>query len=110
MMTDSMGRREPNPVLDEFFAATTAERVVPLAVFLASRECQLNHHLISAVAGRYARVFMGLGEGWVANGSGDATAEDVAAHIEEITATQPFEIPMSVADEIFIVLRQRGLI
>jgi NAD(P)-dependent dehydrogenase (short-subunit alcohol dehydrogenase family) len=110
MMTDSMGEREPNPVLDQFFASTTAERVVPLTVFLASRDCQLTHHYFSAVAGRYARVFVGLGEGWVYNGSSDATAEDVANHLAEITATQPFEVPMSVADEIFVVLRQLELI
>jgi NAD(P)-dependent dehydrogenase (short-subunit alcohol dehydrogenase family) len=110
MMTDSMGERDPNPVLDKFFAATTAERVVPLTVFLASRDCQLTHHYFSAVAGRYARVFIGLGEGWAANGSADASVEDVAEHLAEITATQPFAVPMSVADEIFIVLRQLQLI
>lgn len=110
MMTDSMGEREPNPVLDQFFAATTAERVVPLTIFLASRECELTHHYFSAVAGRYARVFVGLGEGWVGNGSSDATAEDITDHLAEITSTEPFEIPMSVADEIFVVLRQLQLI
>lgn len=109
MMLDSMGEREPNPVLDRFFAAATAERVVPLTVYLASRECALTHHCFSAVAGRYGRVFVGLGEGWVADGA-DATVEEIAAHIDAITATDPNSVPMSVADEIFVVLRQLGLI
>jgi NAD(P)-dependent dehydrogenase (short-subunit alcohol dehydrogenase family) len=110
MMTDSMGDRDPNPVLDQFFDATTAERIVPLVVYLASRDCALTHHCFSAVAGRYARVFTGLGEGWVADGPGDATAEDIAVHLDEVTATEPFSVPLSVADEIFTVLGQIGLI
>jgi NAD(P)-dependent dehydrogenase (short-subunit alcohol dehydrogenase family) len=109
MMTDSMGEREPNPVLDQFFAATTAERVVPITVYLASRDCQLNHHYFSAVAGRFARVFVGLGEGWVDGEGAEPTVEDIAAHLAEITSTDTFEIPMTVADEIFVVLRQLGL-
>jgi len=110
MMTDSMGKRDPNPVLDQFFAATTPERVVPLAVYLASRDCQLTHHCISAVAGRYARVFIGLGEGWLADRDAEATADDIAAHLDQITATAPFSVPMSVADEMGVVLHQLGLV
>ena len=110
MMTDSMGEREPNPVLDQFFDATTPERIVPLAVYLASRDCTLTHQYFSAVAGRYARVFIGLGAGWVADSARDATAEDIAEHLDEITATQPFTVPLSVADEIFTVLSQLGMI
>jgi len=110
MMTDSMGEREPNEVLDQFFDATTAERIVPLAVYLASRQCELTHHYFSAVAGRYARVFIGLGDGWLADPDEDATAEDIAEHLEEISATEPFTVPLSVADEIFTVLGQLGMI
>jgi NAD(P)-dependent dehydrogenase (short-subunit alcohol dehydrogenase family) len=109
MMTDSMGPRDPNPTLDRFFAETTPERVVPLAVYLASRACDLNHHYFSAVAGRYARVFVGLSEGWLAEGT-VATPEDIEAHLDQITALQPFSVPMSVADEIGIVLHQLGAI
>ena len=110
MMTDSMGERDPNPVLDRFFDATTPERIVPLVVFLASRACGLTHHYFSAVAGRYARVFIGLGDGWLADSEEDATAEDIAEHLDEITATEPFTVPTSVADEIFTVLGQLGMI
>ena len=109
MMNDSMGDHD-NPTLDRFFDATTPERIVPLAVYLASRECTLTHHCISAVAGRYARVFVGLGDGWLADVAGTATAEDIAEHLEEITATDPHSVPMSIADEIFTVLGQLGMI
>jgi NAD(P)-dependent dehydrogenase (short-subunit alcohol dehydrogenase family) len=109
MMSDSMGEHD-NPVLDRFFDATTPERIVPLAVYLASRECTITHHCLSAVAGRYARVFIALGEGWLADAAGTATAEDIAEHLEEITATDPHSVPMSIADEIFTVLSQLGMI
>jgi NAD(P)-dependent dehydrogenase (short-subunit alcohol dehydrogenase family) len=110
MMTDSMGDREPNPVLDQFFAETTPERIVPIVTYLASRDCELNHQYFSAVAGRFARVFIGLGEGWLADRGTDPTAEDIAEHLDQLTSTETFDIPTSVADEIFIVLRQLGLI
>lgn len=110
MMTDSRGERAPNPVLDQFFEETSPERVVPLTIYLASRECELTHHCFSAVAGRFARVFIGLGEGWVADRTTDPTAEDIAAHLAEIASTDDPTIPLNVADEIFVVLRQIGLV
>lgn len=110
MMTDSMGDRAPNPVLDQFFEETSPERVVPLVTYLASRDCEITHHYFSAVAGRFARVFVGLGEGWVADRTPDPTAEDIAAHLEQISSTETHTIPTTVADEIFTVLTQLGLI
>jgi hypothetical protein len=40
------------------------EKVVPIATYLASRACASSHRNYSACAGRYARVFVGLGDGW----------------------------------------------
>lgn len=116
MMTDSISdQREQaaefgmDHVLDAFFDETTPERVVPLVTFLASRRCELSHHYISAVAGRYARTFIGLGSGWLADRSVEVTAEDVAEHLAEITETDGSTIPLSVADEIVAVLEQLEL-
>jgi NAD(P)-dependent dehydrogenase (short-subunit alcohol dehydrogenase family) len=110
MMLDSMGQREPNAVVDQLFAACSPERVVPIVTFLASRECELSHQLVSAVAGRYARVFLGLGEGWLADPLSEPTAEDVAAHLTAITEPEPFTIPMGVPDEIVTMLGRLGII
>ena len=49
-----------------FMRAIRPELVVPLVVFLASRACDFTHRNYSACAGRYARVFVGLGDGWLA--------------------------------------------
>lgn len=110
MMTDSMGSRGPNPVFDKFFEETTPERIVPMVTYLASRSCELNHHYFSAVAGRFARVFVGLNQGWMADRDAPLSAETIAEHLGEITATGDIDIPMSVSDEIFPVLRQLGFV
>ncbi len=93
MMLDSMGQREPNSVIDRLFAECTPERVVPLVTFLASSACELTHHQFSAVGGRYARVFLGLGEGWLADRSATPTPENIAENIDKILATEPFNVP-----------------
>ena len=94
MMTDSISDQRAqaaefgmDQVLDAFFNETTAERVVPLVTFLASRSCELSHHYISAIAGRYARTFIGLGTGWLADRHIEVQAEDIAEHLAEITGT-----------------------
>jgi NAD(P)-dependent dehydrogenase (short-subunit alcohol dehydrogenase family) len=110
MMLDSLGQREANPVVDQLFEACSSERVVPLVTYLASTECTVSHQLVSAVAGRYARVHLGLGEGWLADRSTEPTAEDVAQHIEQITATAPGTIPMAVADEVITMLGRLEII
>jgi NAD(P)-dependent dehydrogenase (short-subunit alcohol dehydrogenase family) len=120
MVTDTVGEREQFPEEIAFIDAIRPELVVPLVVFLASRACDLTHHAYSACAGRFARVFVGLGEGWVAEtgdgangaaaaGTADPTAEDIADHLAEITATQPFTVPMSIYDEVAGVGNRLGI-
>lgn len=71
--------------------------------------CRLTHHNYSACAGRYARVFVGLGEGWLAEPGSRPTAEDVAAHLAEVSATEPFSVPASIFDEIADVCTRLGI-
>jgi len=117
MMTDSISDQREQAaefgmahVLDAFFDETTPERVVPLVTYLASRRCELSHHYVSAVAGRYARTFIGLAPGWLADRSMEVTAEDIAEHLDSIVGTDDSTIPMSVADEITALLSQLGLL
>ena len=66
MVFETVGDREEIEVEPGFLHAIEPELVVPMVVYLASRACELNHHSFSACAGRFARVFVGLGDGWVA--------------------------------------------
>jgi NAD(P)-dependent dehydrogenase (short-subunit alcohol dehydrogenase family) len=83
--------------------------VVPMVVFMASRACTLTHHNFSAGAGRYARVFVGLGRGWLSAQGSEPTAEDIAAQLGVVSATQPFIVPASIVDEVMDMTARRGL-
>jgi len=92
-----------------FMRAIRAELVVPLVVFLASRVCDFTHRNYSACAGRYARVFMGLGEGWLADAESEPTAEDIEAHLDEVSTTEKFIVPDSIVDEVLDVCDRLGI-
>ena len=72
--------------------------------YLASRSCQSSHENYSACAGRYARAFVGLGEGWLADTDADATADDIAEHFAEVSDTEPFTVPANIYEELFDVV------
>ena len=84
------------------------ELVVPLVAFLASRECELTHEYISACGGRYARVFVGVSEGWLAEEGTVPSAEDLLDHLDGVTATDPYIVPGTLVDEMNQVARMRG--
>lgn len=92
-----------------FMRAIRPELVVPLVTFLASRDCPVTHHNYSACAGRYARVFTGLGSGWLAEADSEPAAEDIAARLAEIGATDDFIVPDSIVDEVLQVCDRRGI-
>jgi NAD(P)-dependent dehydrogenase (short-subunit alcohol dehydrogenase family) len=92
-----------------FMRAIRPELVVPLVVFLASRACDFTHRNYSAAAGRYARVFVGLGRGWLVDGDYAPTADDIATHLEEVSATHPYLIPDSIVDEVLEVCDRLGV-
>jgi NAD(P)-dependent dehydrogenase (short-subunit alcohol dehydrogenase family) len=41
------------------------ECVTPLALYLVSEACEVTHEIYTAGGGRYARIFVGLNDGWV---------------------------------------------
>jgi NAD(P)-dependent dehydrogenase (short-subunit alcohol dehydrogenase family) len=92
-----------------FMQAIRPELVVPLVTFLASSACTFTHRNYSASAGRYARVFVGLTEGWLADAQGRPTAEDIEAHLEQISSTEKFFVPASIVDEVLEVCERRGV-
>lgn len=108
MVTETLG--DPQTLEDSgFFSAIRPELVAPLVVYLASRACDVSHQNYSACAGRFARVFVGLGQGWLADPASQPNADDIAAHITEITATEPYTVPGSVYEEVFGVTERLGL-
>jgi hypothetical protein len=53
---------------------------------------------------------MGLAEGWLAEGRSLPTADDVASHIAEISATNPHTVPTSIFDEVAAICARVGII
>src|ERR1700756_3568312 len=108
MVTETIG--DPK-ALEEigFTKVIKPELVVPIVVFLASRACELTHQNYSACAGRFARVFVGLGEGWLAEPDSQPTADDIVAHLSEVTATDPYTVPGSIFEEVFAICERLGV-
>ncbi len=80
--------------------------VTPLAVYLASEQCQSTHAIYSATWGRYARAFVGLAEGWRGPRTTPATVDDIAVHWDQITSYERFDVPGSLDDEFAILAKQ----
>jgi NAD(P)-dependent dehydrogenase (short-subunit alcohol dehydrogenase family) len=108
MVTETVGGEQ---VVAEspFLRALDPKLVVPIVAFLASRACEFTHHNYSAGAGRYARVFIGLGKGWLAEPGSEPTADVIAAHLAEVSATEPFIVPSSIVDEVVEICARRGI-
>jgi NAD(P)-dependent dehydrogenase (short-subunit alcohol dehydrogenase family) len=100
MVTETVGDRK---ALEEsgFLDMIRPELVTPMVVYLASRACVTSHRNYSAIGGRYARVFIGLTQGWLAGRGTEPTADDVAAHVAEVSATDEFTIPETNYEEVF---------
>jgi NAD(P)-dependent dehydrogenase (short-subunit alcohol dehydrogenase family) len=108
MVTETVG--DPKALEETgFLKVIQPELVVPIVVFLASRACEFTHQNYSACAGRFSRVFVGLGEGWLAEPGSNPTADDVAAHLSEVSATEPFTVPGSIFEEVFAVCERLGV-
>lgn len=108
MVTETVG--DPKALEDiGFLKVIRPELVVPIVAFLASRSCEFTHQNYSACAGRFARVFVGLGPGWLAGPGSAPTADDIAAHLDEVSATEPFTVPASIFEEVFGVCAQLGV-
>ena len=109
MVAQTGGDRDQLGDESSFLHAIEPELVVPIVVFLASRSCEYTHHNYSAGAGRYARVFIGLGTGWLAEAIDNPTADDVAAHLAEVSATEPFIVPTSIYEEVADICSRIGI-
>lgn len=85
------------------------EKVVPMVTYLASRACESTHQNYSALAGRYGRVFIGLGDGWMAEKDVTATADDIAEHFAQVSDTESYSIPDNIYEELFSVMGRLGI-
>jgi NAD(P)-dependent dehydrogenase (short-subunit alcohol dehydrogenase family) len=106
MAAGVIGDRELDPIQSAFVEALDANLVPPIVIYLASKSCGFTQNLYSALAGRFARVFVGLSEGWFAGRGSQPTVEDIEAHLAQIQAQNEYTVPASVYDEMAAVIKQ----
>jgi NAD(P)-dependent dehydrogenase (short-subunit alcohol dehydrogenase family) len=85
--------------MPERLTAMDPDFVAPLAAYLVSSDCTSTHAIYTAVLGRFARVFLGLGPGWFGPPDQPPDVREVGRHFAEIEATTPFTIPQHLAEE-----------
>lgn len=78
---------------------STPDFVTPLAVYLSSRACDTSQNMYSALGGRYARIFVGLTQGWLAPGTQAPSVEDIIDHLTKIDDRTQYDVPLSGLDE-----------
>jgi NAD(P)-dependent dehydrogenase (short-subunit alcohol dehydrogenase family) len=78
------------------------EWIVPMVVYLASEECERTHRYYSAVRGRYAEVFVGVTDGWVAPGPEPPRPEEIVANLAVIEDRSRYVVPRDTFHEVEI--------
>ena len=80
--------------------------VTPLVVYLCSEACDSTHGIYSSTLGRYSRVFLSVGEGWIGPRAAAPAAEDIAANWARICEKQGAQEAGSLMDEFQLVASQ----
>jgi short-subunit dehydrogenase len=87
--------RMTEPQFGERVASLDPALASPVVAWLSHEDCTLNGQILSAVAGRVVRVFVGVTPGYTAT---DLQPEDVRDHLDEILDTAGFGIPQGGPD------------
>jgi len=83
---------------DKLQSRLAPESVVPLAVYLASQDCERNGEIWTACAGRFARIATCFGSGWVAPDAYAVSAEDIGDNLDRIAAIDDCFEPANLED------------
>lgn len=83
------------------------ELVAPMAVYLASRACEVSGEAFSAGCRRFGRVFIGVADGWISPLDSVPTAEDIGAHLAQIEDLSAYTSPPTSLDELNVIGRLR---
>ena len=81
------------------------EQVTPLVVYLASETCTLTHQVFSVGGGRYARIFLGVNDGWFAGKDVVPSVEDIHANLDTIQDIDDYIVPLSNNEEMALLFK-----
>jgi NAD(P)-dependent dehydrogenase (short-subunit alcohol dehydrogenase family) len=75
--------------------------VAALVAYLVSRQCETSGEAYSLVNGRFARVFVAVSHGWLADDPAGVDAEAIADHFDEIRdLSTDWTVPMWLFEEV----------
>jgi NAD(P)-dependent dehydrogenase (short-subunit alcohol dehydrogenase family) len=77
------------------------EKVAPVVAYLAHESCALTGETLSCAAGRVARIFVGLTNGYLTD---DLTAESVAENLDTILDPTGYTVPNNSTFEVHLLL------
>ncbi len=77
------------------------EQVSAVVAFLAHESCSLSGEVLSCGAGRVARVFVGVTQGYLADGLLDA--ETIAEHLDQVFDDTNYVVPGSSGEEVALL-------
>ena len=109
MVSETIGEVDEADNSAGFLGAIAPDLVVPIVTYLASRSCAVTHHNYSACAGRFARAYAALADGWIAPPGSTPTADDIASNWDVVSGTEPSSIPTSIFDEIADLCERLGI-
>lgn len=101
-------QQQDHPIPDQEYFGNYAEAlagrrdpqlIAHLVTFLCSSDCSVTGEAFSAVGGRYARVVVGVGPGWLAPDIDDVSAEAIRDHLDEIRNTSGLSVPAHAMEE-----------
>lgn len=92
---NSLSNTKPD---DDRGNALATSMVSPMLAYLAHEDCPVNGEILVAGARRFARLFLGVTEGYLKEGQEPPTIEDVAAHWDEINDLGEYYVPTSLND------------
>ncbi|MCP5039628.1 MAG: SDR family oxidoreductase [bacterium] len=79
--------------------------VTSMVAYLCAEECELTHEIFSVGAGRFARVFIGLCQGYSNTAEAGVGVEEVRDNIEQIRNPEGYAIPGSAAEEMIEAMK-----
>jgi NAD(P)-dependent dehydrogenase (short-subunit alcohol dehydrogenase family) len=102
--------KDPIPDMAKFRAEYEADRpvdpertdprlIAQLVSYLVSRDCPVSGEAYSACYGRFARVFVGVADGWLAPDPAVVSSESIAEHFDQIRDLSGYSVPMWLFEE-----------
>ena len=80
-------------------AQSGPEMVAHMVAYLVSRDCEFTGETYSALRGRYARVFVGVADGWLTRKGDDVSVETIADHMPQIRDISQHSVPKWAFEE-----------